>query len=366
MKKLVAIILAIVLLVSVAACSSNAATGETANDAAASTAASENTEEAAGESTADWVIGLSNSYYGNTWRKQMVNAFEAAAEEAKAAGLIKDYVVENGDNTVNAQIAQIESFILQGVDAICINAASPTALNDVLQKAMDAGIVVVSFDSNVENLPGCYVMDYDMQQYGSLQGEFVAEKFDGKANVVVVRGISGSAPSEKIYNGYMGVFEQYPDIKVLCEVNGEASTTVTQEELLKVIGNLDHVDAVVTNGGGDSLGAVNAFEQLGMEVPVVIGDGSGEFINWWTAYSAEHDYETISINAAPSCASGAFWTALEILNGNDVPEFLQCALAVVTQENLADYADLQAGEFVAPVFTREFTIQEVIEPAKKG
>ena len=35
------------------------------------------------------VIALSNAYYGNTWRHQMVEAFEASAKEAKAAKAAK-------------------------------------------------------------------------------------------------------------------------------------------------------------------------------------------------------------------------------------------------------------------------------------
>ena len=54
----------------------------------------------------------------------MVQTFNAAAEEAKAKGYIKDYVVVNGDGTQNQQIAQMNSLILKGVDAICMNAAS--------------------------------------------------------------------------------------------------------------------------------------------------------------------------------------------------------------------------------------------------
>src|SRR5690348_17216 len=34
------------------------------------------------------VIALSNAYYGNTWRHQMVEAFEAAAKQAKDEGKI--------------------------------------------------------------------------------------------------------------------------------------------------------------------------------------------------------------------------------------------------------------------------------------
>ena len=54
-----------------------------------------------------WRIALSNSYYGNIWRHQMVDAFRDAAEKAKAEGLISEYLIENGDNTVNQQNAQM-------------------------------------------------------------------------------------------------------------------------------------------------------------------------------------------------------------------------------------------------------------------
>jgi ABC-type sugar transport system substrate-binding protein len=38
------------------------------------------------------------------------------AEKAKQAGYIKDYLIQNGDGYFNAQIAQINAFILQGVE----------------------------------------------------------------------------------------------------------------------------------------------------------------------------------------------------------------------------------------------------------
>ena len=99
----------------------------------------------------DWVIGLSNSYYGNTWRKQSVAVFEEAAQSAIDAGYMSAYEVQNGDNTVNAQLAQMNTYILEGVDAICINAVSTTALNSVIKKASDAGIYNVVYDSLVDS-----------------------------------------------------------------------------------------------------------------------------------------------------------------------------------------------------------------------
>src|ERR1700685_4098325 len=72
------------------------------------------------------VIALANAYYGNTWRHQMVEAFEASAKEA---GKIADYIVLNGDGSVAQQNSQIAELILKGVDAIAVDAASETAVN---------------------------------------------------------------------------------------------------------------------------------------------------------------------------------------------------------------------------------------------
>src|SRR5215510_15064066 len=70
------------------------------------------------------VIALSNAYYGNTWRHQMVEAFEAAAKQAKADGKIANYIVMNGDGTVAQQNSQIGELILKGVKVLAVDAAS--------------------------------------------------------------------------------------------------------------------------------------------------------------------------------------------------------------------------------------------------
>ena len=69
----------------------------------------------------------------------MVDAFKEAAEKAKAAGLISEYYHrEWRRNGESAEFANEQSDS-QGVDAIAINAASPTALNGVIEKACQAG-----------------------------------------------------------------------------------------------------------------------------------------------------------------------------------------------------------------------------------
>lgn len=310
--------------------------------------------------TGDWVIGLSNSYYGNTWRKQMVDSFTKVAEEAKKKGYIKDFIIQNGDNTVNAQIAQINSFILEGVDVICINAASPTALNSVIDKAVAAGITVVAFDSTVTN-ESAYTMDYDFVKFGNDCGNYIADKLGGKGNIVMVRGVSGTTPDEQMYQGYDEVIKKNPDMKVIATVLGKASATVAQEEFAKIIPSLDKVDAVM-NQGGDSYGIAQAFEQAGLDVPIIIGDNSAEFIQWWRN---QEGYDTLSMRAAPACGSAAFWTALYILNGEEVPKKMTLALSTITGDELDQYADMEAGTIAGADWTPEMVMDEIIVPARE-
>ena len=96
------------------------------------------------------VIALSNAYYGNTWRHQMVEAFEAAAKQAKSEGKIADYIVMNGDGSVAQQNSQIGELILKKVDVLLVDAASETAVNSVIEKACQAGIIVISFELDRE------------------------------------------------------------------------------------------------------------------------------------------------------------------------------------------------------------------------
>lgn len=337
---------------------SAAAPSETAA-AEESAPAEENTEAAAHTiPTGDWVIGLSNSYYGNTWRKQMVDSFTKVAEEAKAAGYIKDYVVQNGDGSVNAQIAQINSFILEGVDAICINAASATALNSVIDKAVAAGIPVVAFDSTVED-ENAYCMDFDFGAFYKV-GDYMAKTKDYKGNVVMVRGVSGSAPEELMYNAYMKVIEEHPDLKVIATVLGEADSTVAQEEFTKILPSLDKVD-MIFNQGGDTYGIIQAFEQAGMEVPVMAGDNSAEFINWWLE---QDSYDTLSMRAAPACGSAAFWAALNILNGEDVPKKMDLAMSEITRDMADQFAGMEAGSIAGADWTNDQVMEQIIIPSR--
>src|SRR3954447_21583790 len=91
---------------------------------------------AANADTKDKKIAFSNNYAGNSWRQAMLKSFDAVAKKAVANKIVAAAdIFTTPDTGVPTQAAQIQNLILQGYNAIVINAASPTALNGAVQQA---------------------------------------------------------------------------------------------------------------------------------------------------------------------------------------------------------------------------------------
>lgn len=309
------------------------------------------------------VIALSNAYFGNTWRHQMVDAFEAAAKKAKADGTIADYIIVNGDGSVAQQNSQIAELILKGVDAIAVDAASETAVNGVIAKACAAGIKVVSFDS-VASSPCNYQLNFDFKGYKKEQAEWVFKTLGGKGNIIQVRGVKGSAPDNDMYNSQAEVLKNYPDIKVVATVYGQATASVAQSAIANVLPSLPHVDAVLGQGGSDDFGIAQAFDQFGGpykdKPPIIEGGGSTDFVKWWAGKAAS-GYSTISMNTTPGIGGAAFYLALALVKGAEAPKLMIMPVATITADNLKDYADLPSGQIVSPTYSAEWVEKNLLK-----
>jgi ribose transport system substrate-binding protein len=318
------------------------------------------------EANKKWVIALSNSYFGNTWRRQMVDAFKEAAEQAKKEGRISDYDIENGDGSVNQQVSQMNGLILKQVDAIAINSASPTALNGVIEKACAAGIKVIAFDS-IASSPCCYKLDFDFKNAHVESTKYIVDTLlGGKGGVLVVRGVKGSAPDQEMYAGQMQVLKQFPGIKIVGEVYGQATTAVAQSAVGNILPSLPQVDAVLTQGGGDDYGVVQAFEQAGKKIPIVEGCGSSNFLKWWAEENKKTGYKTISDSSAPGIGGAVFWLTLDILNGANPPKSMFMPYAFIKAEDLSQYADLAPGSIVSPKYTEDWVKQTLLAPKQSS
>jgi ribose transport system substrate-binding protein len=328
---------------------------------ACGTSGSSNGSTSTSQSKHKYVIALSNSFYANTWRHQMVNAFTQAAQQAKSQGLISNYIVENADNTVQQQTSQINDLILQHVDAIVIDAASPTALNGVIKKAEQAGIKVITFDSVVTE-PNAYKLAFNFNKIGTDTGNYVTKRLNGKGNVLMVRGVAGSLPDQQMYQGMDNVIKKYPGIKVVGTVYGQGSASITESQVASILPSLPKIDAVMCQASSDNWGVVQAFQAAHKPVPpIVTGMGDAEFIKWWIG---QNGWSTFTESTAPGIGGAAFWLSLDILNGAKAPINMTLPNAIVDKSNVMNYKDMKPGTIVSPTYTNAWVEKNVLHESK--
>ncbi|WP_045392311.1 ABC transporter substrate-binding protein [Falsirhodobacter sp. alg1] len=288
--------------------------------------------------TADKRIALSNNYAGNSWRQAMLKTFEETADQAVADGVVAAAdAYTTSENQTTEQAAQIQNMILQGYDAILLNAASPTALNGAVREACNAGVLVVSFDSVVTE-PCAYRISVDFEEVGRQQIEYLNSRLPEGGNLLEIRGLAGVSTDSAISKGIHEGIEAHPQFKIAGSVHGDWAQEVAQKAVSGILPSLPEVVGVVTQGG-DGYGAAQAFAAAGREAPLIIMGNRQDELAWWAEQREANGYETLSLSIAPGVASLAFWVAQQILDGADVPKDLTVPFLKVTNDTLDEYLE---------------------------
>lgn len=290
-----------------------------------------------------YVIGFTDNYDGNTLHQQQERYFQELADQMKELGIISDYTMTVANKDVATQVSQIENFIMMGCDAIIVDPTSATGLDGAIEEAKAAGIEVIVFNDGPVSSSDCYQLNVDcVTNFGYLT-EWCCEKLGGKGNVLVVRGIAGTAYDDLAYQGITEALAKYPDMNIVGEVYGEWTSTTTQTQISAILPSLPKVD-LVCGESGDAYGAAMAFESAGLEIPLIYGGNRGEFLNWWMKASEEDGYETISGVATPWFSAAALYLAIDILDGKEVPQYMYYPMDLITQDDLHKFEGIDNSE----------------------
>lgn len=311
--------------------------------------------------TSDKKIAFSNNYAGNSWRQAMLSSYEIVTKKAVEDKIVAaSDIFTTADQEVPTQAAQIQNLILQGYNAIVINASSPDALNGPIKQACDAGIVVVSFDGIVTE-PCAYRVVVDFEAMGKQQVAELAKLLPQGGNLLEIRGLAGTSIDDAIHKGILAGVAENPQFKIVNSVTGNWDQTTAQKAVATVLPSLPEIVGIVDQGG-DGYGAAQAFAAAGRPRPVIILGNRQDELQWWKEQKEKDGYKTWSASIAPGVSSLAFWVAQQVLDGRtDIPHDLLVPYLAYTQD------DFEAGLEKIPVgsvATKEYTQAEAIEAIK--
>jgi galactofuranose transport system substrate-binding protein len=270
MKKLLLWIVVLALSISIVAIFSFAGCTAAEETAAEETAAEETAaekpteEEEAVDEEKPLVIGFSQIGAESAWRTAET---ESIKSEAEKLGI--DLKFSDAQQKQENQIKAIKGFIAQGVDGIILAPVVETGWEEVLIEAKEANIPVVLVDRGIKVTDDSLyttLIASDFVFEGQEAAKWLAEKMDGKANIVELQGTPGAAPAIDRKAGFEEVIEDYPDMKIIKSQTGDftrAKGKEVMEAFLKAEG--ENIDAVYAHNDDMALGAIQAIEEAGLK-----------------------------------------------------------------------------------------------------
>lgn len=234
----------------------------------------EETADSATESGETYIAVISKGFQHQFWQ-----AVKAGAEQAA-----EDYDVTitfegpETESQVDKQVEMVQAALDKNPAALCLAALDTQALIPQLERAQEAGIPVIGFDSGVDSDIPLSTAATDNIAAAAVAADKMAELIGGSGQVAVIVHDQTSRTGIDRRDGFVNQIEaEYPDIEIV-DIQYGGGDQLKSTDLAKAIIQA-HPDLKGFFGAneGSIIGVLNAVSELGKEGEiVVIGYDSGQ------------------------------------------------------------------------------------------
>jgi ribose transport system substrate-binding protein len=316
--------------------------------------------------TGPFRVALANGYIANTWRIQMIQTAKAYAAQPDVAAKLKEFKVVSTGEDVAAQISAINNFIDSGFDAIVVNAQNPSAFGPVIDRAKEAGVILVAFD-NILDTEDAINVNVDQEGLGELWGNWLNDHLNG-GKVLEVRGVAGTSVDTDRHNGIHKVLDASGKKWDVIEVVGKWDDGTAQKATADAIAVNGHFDGITAQGG--DTGVVQAMIDAKHGFVPFGGETENGFRKFCAAHAAD-GLKCSSAGTGPAQVAVAIKTAIDALEGKVVPQSVKLPLAIVQDPDFKDgenfYSDQSDNFFVGNSFPTcgiNFDAREIMGQSK--
>lgn len=299
---------------------------------AASGSTSQDTQQAAGKK---FRIAFSQCNSAEPYRTAQNNIMKREISKYPDCELL----IQDAQQDNARQIAQIENFVLQGVDVLIVAPNEAAPITAPVRKAKEAGIKVVCLERNLLEPVYDIFVGADNVKIGEMAGQFTAEYVQAKSiqNPIIVemKGLLGTKPQEERHDGARKFIDPIPGVKVIEDV-----ANWIQNEALKRMETLlqanPKIDIVYAHNDPMAVGCYWAAKNAGREKEMIfVGvDGLGgpdggvqRVIDGMLACTFYY----------PTCAAEGLESAVKLAHGEQVPPQLILDPARITAENAQEW-----------------------------
>ncbi len=261
----------------------------------------------------DWHVCFSNVGEGNPWRTQGTITAQAAVDADERIG---EFTYLNAEFDDNKQISDIQSLLTQDCDALIIAPFDADAAAPAAEEACEAGLPVIVLASPLNtDCTTTYVSSIGGYAYGFAGADYICEQLGEGDKVLALRIVAGVAELEWRWGAAVEAFNSCGVDVVSVEFTGGDPATAKQV-VTDAIQREGDIDAVWMDAGADAIPTIEAFEDAGVDIPIIVGEDENRFLAKW----AEEGFDAVAPTFSNAQWRTAIVAATEILAGNEVPE----------------------------------------------
>lgn len=225
-------------------------------------------------------VCFSNASIGNPWRQTGWITMNEQLKVLQESGAISEMETRDAQDSDDTQIADIDYFIEEGnCDAFIISPNSTAAMTPAVERACETGKPVVVFDRGVQtDCQTTFIHPVGGFGWGIESANFLVDNLEAGDKVVALRILPGVDVLEQRWAAAEKIFADN-DIEAVDYFTGADPSEIKKiisDELAK-----GDVNGIWMDAGDGAVAAIEAFEDAGVDYPVMTGEDELSFLRKW-------------------------------------------------------------------------------------
>jgi len=281
---------------------------------------------------------FANASISNPWRQTGWITMNQQLKVLQESGAISEMETRDAQDSDDTQIADIDYFIEEGgCDVFIISPNSTAAMTPAVERACETGKPVIVFDRGVNtDCPVTFIHPIGGFAWGIDTAEFLIERLSPGDKVVGLRILPGVDVLEQRWAAAEKLFAEagIDAVDYFTGADPAEIKSIISDELAK-----GEVKGIWMDAGDGAVAAIEAFEDAGLDYPVMTGEDEMSFLRKWK--------DTGLTGLAPVYSNFQWRTPLlaaqKIFAGEEIPKEWVLPQSPITAEELDAYLTANEG-----------------------
>lgn len=284
-------------------------------------------------------VGFAQTESNNPWRIAQTKSMQ---DEAEKRGW--QLVYTDAAGSAAKQVADVNSMIAQGVDAIFLAPREEKPLIPAVMNAKNNGIPVILLDRNVDASLAKPGEDYvtfigsDFIEEGRRAAEWLTKEMGGNAKIIQLEGTTGSSPANDRAKGFADYIKDHPGMQIVASQSGDFARDKGRQVAETLLQANPDATAIYAHNDEMAVGAIAAIEAAGKvpgkDIIIVSIDGTRD------ALQAIIDGKIgATVECSPFFGPKAYDTLVAYANGEQIPPKIINPDRFFDKSNAAEFID---------------------------